>query len=892
MMRLRTISLLLVLLIVGTLPLLAQTELFARKFTIPPPVTDVGWGEAIGGVDFDNDGLLEIYAVNTNMYDGAGGELIPMIFKYELNSAGDTWNLVWSDTLSGIYQNTWPALTYGDWDKDGKYEIIWGPPNNFTNGNNYPERVFVYEAKGDGSDVMGVDDNVDGLYRPNAKWVIDTASAYNLRPFRWTLHDIDSDGADELIFCERASSSGGVGYKMGVISVSNIPDAGDGSETWTLEASGKGVPTAAQTVYDIAVIDSTAYGFHAGSAGAVTRIRFRDGAYIVDSSSVAPTGVIGGGWKNAQVADIDGDGFMEIMTAGYSSTSNNKIWVTRVKAGGDSLFPTQIYDPNTIMGSGTRLLGSVAGDIDGDGLLDIIFGDRDSIPVGKLLRVEYKGAGSATDPASYDFSILEQGFGSAVGAERYDFFSLMNLDTDPEPEILYGTGYGGEYDIPMIILDRILVPNAPISIANARIDANVDYVPDLLGQTVTVIGTVTTPTMGSSTQFNRFMEDGTGGVCVFKSGLTAPVVSYNVKERLYVTGVVSQYNGLDEIVPATMADVIPLGPVYSVSPPVVTIDQLLAGGEAYESRLVSLKAVGKKPGSVAWPNPGSSANMTIWDGASSMTMRVVSYTEVDDSAEVKWPVNMMGIVQQFDNSAPYSSGYQVSPRFYADFTQGVATTPNPKFALVSPAKGSTITLTDSAQIVTFGWSPAVDLDGDSLTYAWSPIGGSIVSASFDTTLNRTAKQLLSFFTTSDTVTLKWRVGAHENKTGGATVYSLDTSNVILIKNIISGVGDYTPMPTEFALDQNYPNPFNPTTTIRVSLPQAAVVTLKVYNLLGQEVASLLEGEKNAGYVTTIWNGRDQYGNAVASGMYIYRMVARPVAGGEEFVTQKKMMMLK
>jgi len=255
-------------------------------------------------------------------------------------------------------------------------------------------------------------------------------------------------------------------------------------------------------------------------------------------------------------------------------------------------------------------------------------------------------------------------------------------------------------------------------------------------------------------------------------------------------------------------------------------------------------------------------------------------------------VNVQGVGNQFDSSTPFTAGYQIIPNFYTDFTQGVATLPNAKFALVTPAKGSTIVLTDSAQIVTFNWMPTVDLDGDALAYAWAPIGRSPVSTGTDTTIGRTAAQLLPYFTTSDTLTLRWRVAARENKTGGLTVYSLDTSEVILVRNIVSDVEGYEAVPTEFALDQNYPNPFNPTTTIRVALPNAAFVTLKVYNMLGQEVATLLEGESNAGYVTTVWNGRDRYGISVASGMYIYRVVARPVGGGEEFVTQKKMMMLK
>ncbi len=898
MLRLRTISVLLVLLIVGTLPLLAQTELFARKFTLQYPNPNSPWGEAVGGVDFDGDGLLEIYAVNTNMYDATAEEFTPTIYKWEINAAGDTWSIVWGDTLVNILaQNTWPALTYGDWDGDGKMEIIWGPVNNFATGNEVPDRVIVYEAKGDGSDVMGVDDGTEGDFRPNATWVIESTPSYNLRPFKWQLHDLDSDGNLELVFCERASSSAGVGYKFGVISVDNIPDNGDGSETWTLEASGKGLPTAGNTVYDMAVLDSTAYFFHATSNGTVSRIRWRDGAYVIDSASVAltPLNTTGqsGGWKNVQVVDIDGDGTMEMVGAGYSSSTNNRVWLLTVSDGGDSLHATEILDPDALVGASVRLLGSVAGDIDNDGNLDIIFGNRDSSPISALLRLEYKGSGAITDPASYDASVMESGYG--VGGERPDFFSLMNLDTDPEPEIMYGVGYGGNYDVPIIILDRVSISGTVEPIADVRVSTNPNLTPDRAGQTATVFGTVVSINMtASANRFSYNVDDGTGGINITKGSQTGGGPVYKIGDRMVATGTIGQFNGVTQldVVGDLATDITPMGPVYRVTPTTVTIDQLLANGETYESRLIKLVGVAKAPSSAAWPNPGSSANMTFWDGASSITLRIDNDSDIDDSTEVTYPVDVVGNGSQFDNSAPYNSGYQIIPNFYTDFTQGVATTPNPNFMLVTPADGSEITLDDSAQVVTFNWNPAIDLDGDPIAYGWAPVGFPLV-ATPDTTIDRTGAQMLSYFGTADTVVLKWRVAARENKSGGATVYSVDTMTVTLIKgNIVSDVEGYAAIPTAFDMQQNYPNPFNPTTTIRVAIPQAAFVTLKVYNMLGQEVATLVEGEKNAGYVTTIWNGRDQYGSAVASGVYIYRVVASPVSGGENFVMQKKMMLLK
>ncbi|MCU7515684.1 MAG: T9SS type A sorting domain-containing protein [Ignavibacteria bacterium] len=90
----------------------------------------------------------------------------------------------------------------------------------------------------------------------------------------------------------------------------------------------------------------------------------------------------------------------------------------------------------------------------------------------------------------------------------------------------------------------------------------------------------------------------------------------------------------------------------------------------------------------------------------------------------------------------------------------------------------------------------------------------------------------------------------------------------------------------FSLEQNYPNPFNPTTTIRYSIPEHAVVTLRIYDMLGREVKTLVNTEQNPGQYNATWNGDNNYGTRVASGIYIYRVQAG------KYVQVKKMMLLK
>ena len=94
------------------------------------------------------------------------------------------------------------------------------------------------------------------------------------------------------------------------------------------------------------------------------------------------------------------------------------------------------------------------------------------------------------------------------------------------------------------------------------------------------------------------------------------------------------------------------------------------------------------------------------------------------------------------------------------------------------------------------------------------------------------------------------------------------------------------LPESFELTQNYPNPFNPETVIPFALPEASQVRLTIYNVLGQQVARLVDDRLSAGFHKISWNGRDEYGRQVASGLYFVRMQA------SDFRTVRKVMLLK
>jgi len=106
--------------------------------------------------------------------------------------------------------------------------------------------------------------------------------------------------------------------------------------------------------------------------------------------------------------------------------------------------------------------------------------------------------------------------------------------------------------------------------------------------------------------------------------------------------------------------------------------------------------------------------------------------------------------------------------------------------------------------------------------------------------------------------------------------------------IITGVDEPADesLPTRYALHPNYPNPFNPSTVIRYDLPEAAKVVLKIYDLAGHEVKTLVNARQPAGYKLTVWNGQNERGQLVSSGVYVYKLHAG------NHVQSKKMLFLK
>jgi hypothetical protein len=113
-------------------------------------------------------------------------------------------------------------------------------------------------------------------------------------------------------------------------------------------------------------------------------------------------------------------------------------------------------------------------------------------------------------------------------------------------------------------------------------------------------------------------------------------------------------------------------------------------------------------------------------------------------------------------------------------------------------------------------------------------------------------------------------------------------------DIITGVETVSyDLPETYSITQNFPNPFNPTTEIQFGVPHDSKVQLIIYDILGRKVKTLVDNAMAPGTYKTVWDGRDDNGLGVASGVYLYRIIAKSSSiSGQDFVLTKKMILMK
>ncbi len=116
--------------------------------------------------------------------------------------------------------------------------------------------------------------------------------------------------------------------------------------------------------------------------------------------------------------------------------------------------------------------------------------------------------------------------------------------------------------------------------------------------------------------------------------------------------------------------------------------------------------------------------------------------------------------------------------------------------------------------------------------------------------------------------------------------SVVNSNMLVDNLVVSNPTAVNDVPVDFALNQNFPNPFNPTTTISFNIPKNGNVNLKIYNVAGQCVRTLVSGYQSAGNYSVVWDATDMNGSAVSAGVYFY------VIEASGYHATKRMMFIK
>ena len=239
--------------------------------------------------------------------------------------------------------------------------------------------------------------------------------------------------------------------------------------------------------------------------------------------------------------------------------------------------------------------------------------------------------------------------------------------------------------------------------------------------------------------------------------------------------------------------------------------------------------------------------------------------------------------------AEYSSGVGALHVYSTNFA------PSP-VELMFPSSGTEVEITEEnawEESITFAWKPSNDREGSTVNYSiffdkgLDPLYWHIFDACEDAENTCTIplhrmKNYLHIEGLSS-VSGVWDVLASD---GVSNTYSSNGPFKLTIDASSVSTADEASLPMDFALHSNFPNPFNPTTTIKYDLPENASVSLMIYDIMGREIRHLVNDTQKAGFKAIMWDGTNNYGHQVGTGMYLYQIKAG------SFVQTRKMILMK
>ncbi len=377
-----------------------------------------------------------------------------------------------------------------------------------------------------------------------------------------------------------------------------------------------------------------------------------------------------------------------------------------------------------------------------------------------------------------------------------------------------------------------------------------------------VAGVINGPNYQAS-NLSQYVQDSVGALNLYKYGAAAQAFSFG--DSVIVIGKLDQYRGNSEITPDTVStDVQKVASGKKVRPIDLTVSQFNANPELYESRLIRLNGLMKRYDTQAW---GANTTLVMYGGSQTDTLIMYINSGVDAAAagEPGYPIKVTAIAVQFTSPGSATIGpYEILPRYQTDFAP----------ALLAPGLSSPQGTTGEPRRATLRWRVCLG----ALTYRVQVAKDNAFSTLVLDTIVNAPDTTVRLGNPLDAKTAHyWRVAVVDTD-GVVSDYSQSATFTTGVG--LDGVNDEGALPREFALLQNYPNPFNPATTIGFALPRESHVRIAVYDILGQEVAVLIDGVMRAGYQRVTFNA-----NRFASGVYFYVMRA-----GDRVFKQKMLLM--
>ncbi|TFB13431.1 T9SS type A sorting domain-containing protein [Candidatus Marinimicrobia bacterium MT.SAG.4] len=523
-------------------------------------------------------------------------------------------------------------------------------------------------------------------------------------------------------------------------------------------------------------------------------------------------------------------------------------------------------------------------DGDSDIVIDIdyvLWGDKNEAVDKSGISIDGPDAGADATTYANDVAVVDQDItGPTDGTNLHadDFSSQRHLLSEGTQIMTGSNGVSGANEMSENLSVTWInflapTPNAAIettyvelTIAEMEVDANGDFVPDRLGQMVQITGVISTPNIvGFLT--SHFLDDGTAGTDMF---YPFQDTVYHVGDSITVKGVVAQFGNLTEIIPPNgIADIIIHSTGAEVRVQVVPVSQIKdVNGEEVEGEIVTLDEPVWMVDEGNWPGGVTSIDIDITNGVDTVLMRLDDDMGLGGDPRACGEFWLTGVVSQFTSKVPPDDNYSVIPRGFEDMV------------LLDAAVITSVTDLGSEIDITFSAS-ARDTAGaaDAITEyeVWAFYDDDTEDSLGAVPANNSATYTL----TAADPAQHAHIIVIANSAAGCGLWS----EVFEYDDIV-GIGDEKVIPETYDLSANYPNPFNPTTKINYQLKEKTQVKIVVFNLLGEQVATLVDGEQTAGAYITEWNGLSDSRKVLASGIYFYRMTAG------DFTKTNKMILLK